>query len=194
MDSWNNTVIDWINLPGECKTTSLWICFHDTEITSITSDLAGETVILEMKAFYLPDDLDVYIQFSGVKSVRVNKYPPPYEHLIPEGTSYLERLKIAEGWQSKWREESMNWQEFEEAMGTDPLGVLEADLAEGEGQIALRLGGHLNGEKYNNLWCSVYIRAAKISVSRSDGEDFSLEKLIETGGKWWQSFGEGKED
>lgn len=193
MESWNNILTDWVNLPTAANTQSLWICLHDAELKSIRSDVLEQYAVLEIEAFYLPDGLRVFLRLDGLKSVRVNKYPPPYRSLLSDDMPYPERMQLAEQWVSKWREESMSWDEFEAVLATDPLEIADADLAEGDDGVALRVGGYLNGERYDDLWCSVFFRAMAITAERSDGEDFSLEKLKELGGQWWESFGSRKE-
>lgn len=181
--------LDWTNLPPDSNVQSLWVCLHDAEIKSIKSDLLRQYVVLEIEAFYLPDDLRVFLQFDEVASARVNKYQRPYESLLTPGMSAREINDIATPWVGKWREESMGWLEFEAAYETDTFTILEADLATGEKDITLKLDGFLNGDKYDDLWCSVFIRAKSISLSRSDGEDLSWAQFIELGGQWWESFG-----
>lgn len=189
MDGWDEIVTDWVNLPPGSSTQSLWTCLHDAELTSVESDPLAQTVLLEVKAFFMPEEIRVILRLDEVRSVRVNKYPPPFESLLTDETPWEERMRVAGEWVSKWREESMGWQDFESALSTDPLEIKEADLAAGREGIALRIGGHLNGEKYDDLWCSVFLRAGAITASRSDGQDFSMGQFINLGEQWWESFG-----
>lgn len=188
MLNWNDTLIDWVNLSPNSEVLSLWICLHDGELIGIKSDLPGQSVVLEFNAFYLPDELTGSLRLDGVTSVRAYQYPCPYKSLLTDDLTPAAQQVIGEAWATKWREESMSWQEFEAAMPTDPLDILEADLAKSEGQIALRLGGYLNGEKYDDLMCSIYLRAGSLSALRSDGQDFSLDAFMELGRQWWESF------
>ncbi|SRR6266496_2094180 len=192
MESWSNRLTDWVNLPENTEVASLWAGFHGAEISSIATNIEDQTLTIEMAPFFLPAHVKVLITFFGVKSVRVDKYPPPFQHLLTGHESFARRAQMAEGWESKWREESLGWPQFELLLETDPFQIIDADLAQGKDHIAVRIGGHLNGHNYNDLWCSVYVRAKSISVSRSDIGDFSLEQLVDVGAKWWKLLGAGK--
>ncbi|NOT61005.1 MAG: hypothetical protein HOP19_12370 [Acidobacteria bacterium] len=192
MESWDTILPDWVNPPSGCEPQSLYGCLHDCKLIAIQSDLLAQTVTLEIEAFFLPDDLRVYFHFVEVRSVRVNQLQRPYESLLTPEMDWHEKNEIAKQWFDKWCEQSMSWQEFENAQTTDPLGILEADLLTTADGLTLRLGGHLDGEKYDDVWCDVFIRAKTLNIICSDGQEFGLEKFFDAGDQWWQSFGEYK--
>jgi hypothetical protein len=183
---------DWVNLPSDSEAQSLWVCLHDCEATAIQSNLLTQTVNLEIKAFFLPDDLRVCFQFEEVSSVRINQLQRPYESLLTPEMTWNEKNEVAKQWIDKWREESMDWQKLEAALITDPLNILDAELVKVAEGLTLRLDGYLDGEKYDDVWCKVFIRAKTLNVTRSDDQDFSFEAFFNAGAEWWESFGENK--
>jgi len=166
-------VSDWVNLPSDSVVRSLWVCLHDAQICSIHSHLREQRVKIEIRSFLLPEDVRVWFQIETVCSVRVNKTHSPSE----------------DEWCGKWREESMNWQEFETAQAADPMNISNADLVTGENGVTLRLSGSLDGEDYDDLWCTAFIHGHHFSVTRSDDPYFTLEQFLEMGRRWWESFG-----
>jgi hypothetical protein len=72
-----------------------------------------------------------------------------------------ENKRFADEYSAKWREESMSWKELEAALRTDPLEIAEADIAETEGRAAIRMFGFLNGERYDDQHCKIYLRGGQ---------------------------------
>jgi hypothetical protein len=71
-----------------------------------------------------------------------------------------EESRLIAEYQSKWREESRSWSEFEAAVTRQDeqvLDISDATLAHPrEGRVALRISGHLNYATFHE----VFIRAA----------------------------------
>jgi hypothetical protein len=185
---------DWIYLPPDVEELSLWSCLHDGELISCTSDSNDEyRVVLEFSVGHLLNEDDEGLTFpitmDGVTSVRATVNIHPAEKLIvPENTSREQHGKLIAEYHSKWREESFSWAEFETALATDPLRILNAGFVSKNNEATLRLGGILNGEKFNNIYCEVFMRGRSLSVSRSDGKDFNLDAFIDLGRDYWKNF------
>lgn len=194
----NKRVLDWINLPVDSSVVYLWDCLHDGELLSCRSELVERRVTLEFRVRHLVDetsDLRFFLQFHNVESVRANVYFRwPGEFFIPEGATREEQCRLIEEYQAKWREESIGWLSFEGSLSTDPLQISEAELARGNGAVALKLGGHLDGERFHDLYCSVYIRGSEVSASRSDEQPFSLEQFVEMGRQYWEEFSQRRKE
>lgn len=194
MGNFDAAILDWVNLPSDTEVESLWICLHDCKIISIKSNLLVEEVMMEIDAFFLSENLRVHFLFHKVRSVRVDKLQRPYESLLTPVMTWKEQNDIASHWVDRWREESMGWDEFEKAQSTDPMDIADATLAVGKDRVAFKMSGILNGDKYDDLWCNVFIRGEKLTVTRSDGLEYSIEKFIEAGGKWWEEFRKDNEN
>ncbi len=184
---------DWINLSADSSVVHLWESLHDGELLSCRSELVERRVTLEFRGSHLVkeigNDLRFFLQLHDVESVRSNVYFRwPGEFVIPQGTAREEQSRLIEEYQAKWREESIGWLIFEGSLSTDPLQIAEAELAHGSGGVALKLGGHLDGERFHDLYCSVFIRGSQVSASRSDQQPFSLEQLMEMGRQYWEEF------
>lgn len=154
---------------------SLWDCLHDGELLSSKSNLLEQSVLLEINVYHLLDKAEKEVNFllklEGVESVRANV----------NFREYKESEII-------WREESISWREFESSLSTDPLDITDGDLAIDKDKVALQIGGFLDGERFDDLYCAIFLRGKSISAARSDGKDFSLESLIALGRHYWDSF------
>jgi len=127
---------------------------------------------------------------DGVASVRASAYLLPNGNLIePEITAPLPRKKLVAEYDPKWREESFSWTEFEAALATDPLQITDASFVSKDSEVTLRIAGCLNGEKFNDIYCDVFVRGRSLLVARSDGKDFNLDAFIDLGQDYWDSFG-----
>jgi hypothetical protein len=189
--------LDWTHLPAGSDAESLWDCLHDGELVSCHSDIINRAVTLEIKVHHLQgksDDLRFFLHLDNVESVRANGYYRwPGECIVPKGASREEESRIVEEYQAKWREESIGWLSLEGSLSTDPLQIYDAELARSNGKVALRLSGHLDGERFKDLSCSVFLRGIGISASRSDGQPFTLEEFMEMGRRYWEDFSRNAE-
>ena len=194
MEDDKQPVLDWSTPPPGAVETSLWPCLHDAELVCLTSDRLKRTSQLEFSIPYLikfhrlPDNLHFVLVLSSVTSARViQSFPWPGEFAVPQGASYEEQEKLIADYWSKWREESISWSEFESKFSTDPwtAEVSNADYLIGEdGKFALRLQLMVDG----NTYCELTLRAETVQVERSDGEPFSLTRLIHLGESYWEAF------
>ncbi len=182
--------IDWIYLPPEVEEVSLWGCLHDGELISCRSDLLRRFVGLEFKVSHLLSDAEEGVSFTirveAATSVRaighfrsIDKYEEPRD-ISPE-----ERTQLTKEYWTKWREESLSWSEFESALATDPLQITDAAFVSSDCEKTLKLGGFLNGEKFDDIYFDVFVRGRGIDASRSDGNDFNLDAFIELGRNYW---------
>jgi hypothetical protein len=191
--------LDWVYLTPGTEVESLWDCLHDGELLSCHSDLINRKVALEFRVHHLQeepdDDLRFFLHLNNVQSVRANvSFRWPGEFVVSKGVSRDEESRLITEYQAKWREESIGWLSLEGSLSTDPLQISNADIARSNGKVALKLGGHLDGERFNDLYCWVFLRGASISASRSDGRPFTLEQFMEMGRRYWEEFSQRKKE
>lgn len=133
-----------------------------------------------------PEDLRFLFAFDGVQSVRAmadRVWPGPAPH-IPTNTPRQEQERLIAEYQSKWREESVDWMTLESSLNDDHgIEVMEGDMATAEGVVAVHLSGHHFGGAYHHLW----VRAEHLKVSRSDGEPFALDALGAAYDAYWEA-------
>lgn len=194
MDEENKTELDWLYLPANVESKSLWVCLHDGEIVSCQSDLINRNTEFECKISHLLDesekDLKFLLMLEEVTSVRAFVYFRSEENFsVPEDVSREEASRLIKEYQSRWREESIAWKDFEKNLPENPFSISDADIVSNENQTALKIGGFLDGDDYDDLYCTIIARGSRIKASRSDGQDFSFEKLIKLGEDYWDSFG-----
>jgi hypothetical protein len=187
-------IADWIFLPKNTRKISLWSCLHDGELISCQSDLLKCFVILEFSVSHLLEDEEKAVTFllklGEVESVRaIGHFRWVGEFEEPQNVSPEERQRLIEEYWTKWREESVSWSEFESSLKTDPLKITDASCVTNDTTITLRLGGFLDGEKFDDIYFDVFLRGKTLSAVRSDGKEFSLEQLINLGKEYWNSFG-----
>lgn len=184
---------DWIYLPENVEEISLWHCLHDGELISSTSNLLKRFVILSFRVEHLLDSEEnatFSLKLDEVTSVRAIghfRWVGKFEE--PKNTSNEEREKLIKEYWAKWREESLSWCEFESALATEPLQIREARYALIDREITLRLGGFLDGEKFDDIYFDVFIHGKNLSASRSDGKEFNLESFNKLGKRYWEELG-----
>src|SRR5262249_50862472 len=134
--------LDWVHLPSSSATRSLWTCLHDARLESVRSERLERSVTLSFDVWYirdhhqLPEDLRFRFCLAGVRSVRAVTFVhwpgagPGRDVLL--GKSYEEQTRLVDEYQSKGREESVSWTEFEEAVTPDAfLDLRHAELVTG---------------------------------------------------------------
>jgi len=185
------TKADWIYLPRDTNQISLWSTLHDGELTASTSDLFTYSVTLEFFVRHLLDEADKIkrltfeFKLQDVTSVRaVAHFRPIVEFQEPQDQSA--RHKGIQEYHARWREESFSWKEFELSLSTDPLLIYDANVAEKDNESTLRLGGYLNGEKFDDIFFDVFIRSHGYSLTHPKGHDLSLEQFIDLGQNYWR--------
>ena len=189
-----NRIVDWANLPGGISVESLWEGLHEAQIVSIQSNLLERTVTLRVEIENLrifhewPLDMHFVFRLDGVQSARVVKYsiwPGPFS--VPPGVSKEEQERLVAEYQAKWREESLSWTELEKAMAAEDKQVIDisdAGLAtEKDGAVALRISGLLNYTAYHEI----LLRAEKLTISRTDAGEVSVEELLKLGEAYWDA-------
>jgi hypothetical protein len=184
--------LDWIHLPAGAEARSLWDCLHDAHLESLKSDRLERSLALTFdvphlrKREELPEACRFLFNFSGVKSVRALRsvlWPGP----APEttGESHDEQQRLVKAYHAKGRDESISWEEIERDVSADPLQVHDADLAQGDQGVALRLQGWLEEA---NWWVILTVYAEQLVLARSDRVEFSLSLFEQLGQRYWEDF------
>lgn len=189
MDSEQQTLLDWVNLPAHATTQSLWDSLHDGDLLAIESDLLARSLTLCFDVGYvrdfhkLPDETRFVLKLNGVQSVRCLKSVEwPGEFSVPRGVSREEEQRLIKEYQNKWGEESFAWAEFERLTG-EGLEVSSAILARGGGVVALQLGVLVGNDSY----VEVYVRAEGIEFLVG-GNTLTAEGFISLGEEYWAAF------
>jgi hypothetical protein len=195
----HSTLVDWMNLPPGAQETSLWAGLHDAQIVSIQSNLLDRTITLHLESDHLlefhslPLDMQFLLRLNGVQSARIVHYAGwPGEFSVPAGVSSEEQSRLIADYQSKCREESLDWSELESALTTEckqVLDIADAHLATAPGNsVALRINGLLNYTEYREL----FLRAERLTLVRGDGQDLGLAGLLKMGEVYWEAFEQRK--
>jgi hypothetical protein len=188
------SALDWLHLPKGARTTSLWDSLHDGNLLDLTSDLLKRSIRLEFDVPYirdfhhLPATLRFVLLLEGVESARIDRSVVwPGDGPILEGASFEEQRRLVREYQSKWRTESFSWNVFEAelASGKIDVEVSDATLAErNPSEFALKMIIKIDDATFH----TVNFRMGGFTLLRSDGGDFSLEKLLMLGDEYWQAF------
>jgi hypothetical protein len=191
---WNDdgAVLDWVNLPAGLEPELLWDSMHDAKLSSMRSNLLERAITIAvsecsfLEFHKLPLDLSIELELSNVQAARVVSWtiwPGPKPDLT--GVSYKESNRLVAEYRAKWREQSVSWTDFEERIATEtkPIVVIDAELARSEGSgVAFRSAVMTKDGDYFEM----FLRAAQLSVARSDGEAFDLEALKNLGATYWR--------
>lgn len=189
MTSGESTIADWVNLPEGVAELSLWGTLHDGDLIAIESDLLARTLTLRFDVGYvkkhnkLSEESLFVIVIGGVQSVRAcSGVPWPGGCLIPDGTPCEQQQAIVAEYQSKWREESLSWTEFERLINRG-LEVSSAALGQGLGGVAMRMGLLVGGDSY----VETHIRGEGITFSVGERQ-LAPEEFVELGEAYWEAF------
>jgi len=188
-------VVDWMNLPAGVQETSLWAGLHDAQIVTIESNLLDRTIILHLESDHLlefhnlPLDMQFLLRLDGVQSARVVHYAGwPGEFSVPAGVTPEEQSRLVTEYQSKCREESLDWTELEATLTTEckqVFDIADANLAtDPRKSVALRINGLLNYTEYREL----FLRAERLTLTRGDGQDLGIDGLLKMGEAYWDAF------
>jgi len=187
-------LLDWVNLPPRAALISLWDCLHDAELRGIGSNLLDRSLTLKFWSSYIPEfhgfpkELEFAFRLDGVQSARAFHWELwPGGCSVPKGVSRDEENRLIAEYRAKWREDSCSWPEVELRLSREKQApsVLEASFASGENnENAIHLGVMLADGEYFNL----FVRAERLSVSRSDGEPVDLGGFIRLGESYWKAY------
>lgn len=188
-------LMDWMNLPEGAQEVSLWAGLHDAQIVSIQSNLLERSLTLHLESDHLlefhnlPLDMQFLLRLDGVQSARVLRYAIwPGEFSVPAGLSHEEGARLIAEYQSKWREESLSWNELEGAVTTEckqVIDIADATLATAaDNSVALRISGLLNYTEHREL----FLRAERLTLSKGDGQDLGIAGLLRMGEAYWEAF------
>lgn len=188
MNSDERTIVDWVHLPEGVTEVSLWSTLHDGDLTGIESDLLARTMTLRFNVAYLKEfhklseDTRFVITVRGVQSVRsFSSVPWPGGCAIPAGTSYEQQQAIVAEYQSKLREESLSWSDFERLTNSG-LGVSSATLGQGTDGVALRLDLLVGGDSY----VEAFVRGEKITFAIGDRQ-LTPTEFVQLGEAYWEA-------
>jgi uncharacterized protein YbdZ (MbtH family) len=187
-------IVDWVNLPAGISVESLWDGLHEAQIISIQSNLLERSVTLHVEIENLrifhqwPLDMQFVFRLDGVQSARVMKYSIwPGTFAVPPGVSMEEQERMVAEYQAKWREESLSWTDLEKAVTTEHkqvIDIADATLATGkDGAVALRTSGLLNYTAHHEI----FLCAEKLTISRTDAGEVSIEELLKLGKAYWDA-------
>jgi hypothetical protein len=181
-------ILDWVNLPEGATELSLWSTLHDGDLIAIESDLLARTLTLRFDVGYvrkfhnLSEETRFVVVASRVKSVRsCRSVQWPGGCSIPAETPIEQQQAIVAEYQSKWREESLSWADFEQ-LTKDGLEVLDATLVQGSESIALHLGSMVGGDSY----VEAYIRGEEITFSIGT-RHLTPQEFVEVGEAYWEA-------
>ncbi|MEO7715131.1 MAG: hypothetical protein ABIY70_02920 [Capsulimonas sp.] len=192
---------DWTSLPEGVIAESLWVTLHDGYLNNIHSDLAAGAVTLSFQVGYvasfhnLPQDTRFLLKFESVISVRASAfYPWPSAPMIPQIATGRERLQLTAGYDPKWREQSVDWDALEKRLQNDEVRIdtSHAEIAQSEDQVGFRLEGTLLDDE--DAYHYVFIHAACVSFSDTNGGMYDLDQFRELGGRYWEAFGKRAPD
>ena len=182
-------IVDWVNLPEGVTELSLWSTLHDGDLTAIESDPLARSLTLRFDVGYvrnfhnLSEETRFVVIVSRVQPVRsFSSVPWPGGCSIPVETPYEQQQAIVAEDQSKWREESLSWADFER-LTNNGLEVSSATLGQGSNGVALRLGLFVGGDSY----VEAYIRGEEITFSIGDRQ-LTPEEFVEVGEAYWEAF------
>ena len=188
----NNILIDWVHLPNNTKVEPLWECLHDSDLKSIKSDLLKRTLSLNFHVPYIndfhkfPDEMLFQFLFECVTSVRVVHFSIwPGKFSLPPDISRDQESKLIDMYQSKWREESMDWNEFEKEMNSsqNKLWIKDANLALNDKQLSLKSYGHVDNKLYE-----FYIRAECLKILYKNEQIIPLNDFLQLVRGYWDDF------
>jgi hypothetical protein len=118
----------------------------------------------------------------------------PGEFSVPAGIAREEEARLIAEYQSKWREESLSWSELESAVTTEcqqVIDIADATLAtSADNSVALRISGLLNYASYREL----FLRAERLTLTRGDGQDLGIARLLKMGEAYWDAFERRKKE
>jgi hypothetical protein len=180
------TELDWAHLPEGVSTTSLWSGLHNGDVRRITTSVLERTAEVEVQVVHLAEkirpDLTFTLHFEGVSALRaLAREPWPGPADVDPRQSRDEQHAAIEAFWAKSRFVSMSWSELEAEFTCGFLDVSDASVAHGDGAVAFRLGGMRDSD-----WREVFISARSLTILRSDGEPFDLDRLVALGDAYWE--------
>lgn len=189
--------IDWIHLPHGVEPISLWECMHDGEVLSCVSNDAERTVTFELSVphlFYKDEkDLNILLKIEEVTSVRAaGSFRRIGQFEEPKDASNEERNRLIKEYWAKWREETLTWSDFESALDTDPLQIMDASLVSHKNDNTLKVAGFLDGVKFDDIHFEIFVRGRSIGLSRSDDGNITLESFMDLGRNYWNDVRTGE--
>jgi hypothetical protein len=190
-----DSLLDWLNLPSMATVVHLWNSLHDAEVVCIRSKLLERTMELScevehLREFHkLDDGFQFILHLEGVQSARVLRYAKwPGGCPSLDGLSAEEQRRIVAEYQSKWREESASWDDFESRItrkDEQVFDISDATLAMSHiHSVALKLCGYLNHSMHHEI----YLRFERLKIFGSDERQFELEEFQQLGEAYWEAF------
>ncbi len=192
--------MEWLRKLKDVEEQSLWDCLHDGEVFSVITDTPAETVSLSVTVSHLvgtdelPDDVHFVVTVHHVRAVMAVLHVPPYPFEEPVGVTREQLSALITAYHESYRAESIAWSQFEGALATDPLRIADASLFEREDMAVLTIGGHLDDDHFNDVYCEIIIGGRSLTARRSDDEPFDFAQLIDLGNRYWEAFAKRRAD
>jgi len=189
----SDLMVDWIYLPEGQKAISLSDSLHDAFVEEIHSDRLVRTVTLTITHPYLveyhhlPGDHRFFICLDTVSALRCNKFRIwPGEYIVPPDASMKDQMKAGEAFNRKGREQSVDWESFEQSVNEADayLLLLDAELAQANSSIAVKLTGYLN----EDIWHQITICAESFVIHDSNGKSYALQQFLQLGEKYREAW------
>jgi hypothetical protein len=163
---------------------SLWECLHDAILISTYVDAAQGTASFEFDNWYIrkfhqqSEETTYTFRFEEVSTAHLQS------EIVNEADG-----KLIQGFQAEWCGEQVAWSDFEQRFVADGgrADVFEAELRTLEdGQVEFHSFMHVNDEFYPDL----LVRAAHVTVRRSDDVELTVEEFLTLGEAYWEAFAE----
>jgi hypothetical protein len=193
----NRSKTDWINLPAGVEANSLWCTLHDGDIRAIRSDRLARTMTLEIEIPHLCHHHGLAeeaftIELEGVVSARATKWviwPGP----VPDtgGISRAEEARLIEEYQSKWREESVGWSDFEAMFAEGSFDISTADAFRDDKSVGLRVGGMMCGDQVEERAVEFTLKASRFAIRHRQDFWIEFERFVELGEDYWEVWSRG---
>jgi hypothetical protein len=187
--------LDWVYPPPGFEPRSLWECFHDATIESITTIVDECALILRFDVRHIrrreqfSEDQRFLLRFDAVGSVRACTYslPPGPVPEFEDGTSVEEQGRQIKQYWERARRESVSWHVLESALKDEEVTfmVSSAELLSTDNSLALKIEGRLDDED----WFEFVVAAGQADLTDTENRGLSLDQLAEMGVAYWDSGG-----
>jgi len=111
----------------------------------------------------------------------------PGEFALPSHSTYEEQTQLVREYQSKWRDQSVDWDALEQLLqrGESDITIFDAELAIEEHEFAVKLVGYLDDDICHVL----FLHAESMEITDSRGRLYDLQQFLRLGQEYWEDFG-----
>ena len=175
--------------------TSLWDALHDSQLTGLSSDTLARSITLALDTKHLWKLAGVdprpfwRLTIYGASKALVSRWtawPGPVPDL--KDMSRPEQTAAVKAYQAKGRTVSVSWEDFETAVTTHGLCILDADFTADDQSVTLRMEGEMFE---TDSYFEFRVHGEKLECERTDGVATGLTDLIRLGEKYWEDFSSG---